>query len=501
MPSSATLNETKLVAPTKNSRAGFINGERSSAQAVSRDGCLVNDVHSQLNPTRVSHINRPSSTEQLQCFVRTARKYGRAVCVAGGRHAMGGQQFATNAVLLDMSGMNRVWHLDYESHAVDVEAGINWTELVAHLSQAQVAREHPLSIIQKQTGADRLSIGGALAANIHGRGLQLKPIIEDVESFELIDANGERRLCSREENADLFRLAIGGYGLFGIIARVRLRLTERRKLRRVVELRDTRDVISAFEQHIADGALYGDFQFMTDERAENFLRRGIFSCYSLADDATPMPPVQCELSAADWRKLCWLAHTDRAQAFELYAAHYLSTSDQLYWSDTHQLSVYLDDYHDELNKHLGAIGSEMITELYVPRNRLSDFMEIVRRDFLRHRAELIYGTVRLIEKDDESFLAWAREAFACVVFNLHVSHTRAGIAKARADFRRLIDRAIQYGGSYYLTYHRWARCAQLLSCYPQFPAFLKLKIKHDPVEIFQSEWYRAHQSSLAGFAR
>jgi FAD/FMN-containing dehydrogenase len=83
-------------------------------------------------------------------------------------------------------------------------------------------------INQKQTGADRLCIGGALAANIHSRGIHLKPIINDVESFVLVDANGNTLTCSRRENFELFRLAIGGYGLFGVIASVTLRLAPRR---------------------------------------------------------------------------------------------------------------------------------------------------------------------------------------------------------------------------------------------------------------------------------
>ena len=74
---------------------------------------------------------------------------------------------------------------------------------------------------------------GALAANVHGRGLAMTPFIGDVESFVLVDAAGEARRCSRTENADLFRLAIGGYGLFGAIASVTLKLSRRRKLERI----------------------------------------------------------------------------------------------------------------------------------------------------------------------------------------------------------------------------------------------------------------------------
>jgi len=58
----------------------------------------------------------------------------------------------------------------------------------------------------------------------------------------------------------------------------------------------------------------------------------------------------------------------------------------------------------------------------------------------------------------------------------------------------LIDRSLEYGGSYYLTYYRWATKEQVLSCYPQFPEFLALKRRYDPQERFQSDWYRQYKT-------
>jgi FAD/FMN-containing dehydrogenase len=459
---------------------------------------FVNDVHSQLNRTRVGAIVQPDSIEALRAIIGKALDSKQAISIAGGRHAMGGQQFATNGVLLDMSRMNHVLRFDPVRREVEVEAGIQWPELINYLIEAQRGRSLQWGVIQKQTGADRLSLGGALAANIHGRGLSLKPIIDDVESFVLVDLEGRAHKCSRRDNNELFSLAIGGYGLFGVIAHVTLRLQPRRKLERIVRVADLRDLTALFEERIADGFLYGDFQFMTDRDSDGFLRRGIFSCYRPAASNAPLPPPSHrELSGDDWKRLLQLAHTDRKRAFEVYSSHYLATDGQLYWSDTHQLSVYLDDYHRELDERLGARGSEMITEVYVPREQLTAFMERARADFRAHDAQLIYGTIRLIERDDESFLAWAAERYACVVFNLHVAHTPAGIEKAKEDFRRLIERAIEHHGSFYLTYHRWATRGQVLSCYPQIVEFLRLKRKHDPEETFQSDWYRHYKAMFS----
>jgi hypothetical protein len=472
----------------------------ATAAALPPGARVVNDVHSQLNRTWVRGVETPASLEDLQATVRRARARDASLCVAGGQHAMGGQQFGTGAVLVDMSSMRRVLRFDPDRREIEVEAGIQWPELIAFTARAQAGRRDQVGIIQKQTGADRLSLGGALASNVHGRGLRLGPIVGDVESFVLVDARGEARRCSRSENADLFRLAIGGYGLFGVVASVTLRLAPRRKLERVVQLVDLADLMPAFERRIAEGCLYGDFQYVTDPASEGFLTSGILSCYRPVPDDTPIPEAQAELSPSDWRELYYLAHTDRASAYEVYSGHYLSTSGQVYWSDTHQLSVYLDDYHGELDRRVGAAvpATEMISELYVPRPALAGFMAAVREDFLRNRPELIYGTVRLIERDEETFLAWAKEPYACVIFNLHVPHSASGVAGAKADFRRLIGRAVERGGSFFLTYHRWATREQVEACYPRFGEFLRLKRERDPGELFQSDWYRHYRGMFEG---
>ena len=466
-------------------------------------GVVVNDVHSRLNEARVNRIVSLTSIEDMQSIVRQARAEGRAVSIAGGRHAMGGQQFGTGTILLDTSRMNRVLSFDRRRGIVDVQAGIRWPELIEYLERVQPANPPAWSIRQKQTGADRLSIGGALSANAHGRGLRFKPMIDDVESFRLVDALGEVVSCSRTENPELFKLAIGGYGMFGVMADVKLRLMRRRKVQRVVRLIDLQELVPAVEQRAADSYLYGDFQFSIDPQSDDFLTRGVFSCYLPVGDNTPIPAGQKELRMDEWSDLFYLAHTDKKRVFDSYTFYYLSTDGQIYWSDEHQLAEYLDNYHEVLDKRLPPErrGSEMISELYVPRSSLVHFMNDVRGDMRASHADLIYGTIRFIEKDDESFLPWAKDWYACVIFNLHTAHTPDAIEKTAADFRRIIDRAIQYGGSYYLTYHRWATREQLLACYPQFVEFLKLKVKYDPEQRFQSDWYRFYTKMFSDVLR
>jgi hypothetical protein len=150
---------------------------------------------------------------------------------------------------------------------------------------------------------------------------------------------------------------------------------------------------------------------------------------------TPLPEHPRELSREDWRSLVELAHIDRRRAFQRYAEHYLATAGQVYWSDTHQLGVYLDDYHRRLDRRLRsrAPGSEVIGELFVPRAALPEFMAEAAAALRRRGVVVIYGTVRLIERDGESFLEWAREPYACVVFNLWYRHHVEMFGPSRAN--------------------------------------------------------------------
>jgi FAD/FMN-containing dehydrogenase len=476
--------------------AGVLALSAGNVESVlARRGATLNDVHSMLNATEVDDVVRPSSVDELRAVLKRAARERRPISVAGGRHAMGGQQFAARSIHVDTRGLDRVRGLDRERGLMEVEAGIQWPALIGHYLEAQGDAAGIWSIAQKQTGADRFTLGGTLAANAHGRVLTRKPIIAEVESFELMDADGEVRTCSRTENPELFALVIGGYGLFGIVTSVTLRMVRREKIERVVEILTADRLMPSFEERIRDGFTYGDFQFSTDDASEDFIHRGVFSCYRPVESDRPMPETQRRLRDEDWQELLHLAHADKRAGFAKYSSYYLSTSGQLYWSDTHQYSTYLDDYHTALDRRLGARrrGSEMITEIDVPRSRLVDFFAEVREDFRRYRVPLIYGTVRLIETDDESFLPWAREPYVCTIFNLHVEHSRGGTQEAAQAFRRLIDMAVRRGGSYYLTYHRWADRSQVVACYPRFEEFLKLKGRYDPAERFQSEWWRHYR--------
>jgi FAD/FMN-containing dehydrogenase len=473
----------------------------------------LNDVHSRLNHTHVARIEQPRSLADLQAVVHAARQQGLKISVAGGRHAMGGQQFAAGAVHIDTTALHQVLGSDGERGLLHIEAGAFWPAIIQASHAVPALDGRAWGIRQKQTGVDDVSLAGSISANAHGRGLLMQPLVDDIEDITLVDARGQVQHCSRDLNASLFALVVGGYGSFGVIYSATLRLAPRQRVRRLVDVLDLQDAMAAVRRRVEQGCLYGDFQFVIDPCDPGFLQRGVFACYM----PVPEQPRQAadegssDLSEDTWLKLLKLAHDDKALAFKLYAQHYLGTHGNHYWADTMQLSTYIPSYADYLERarppldeagaRVAPKESLVIGEHYVPADQLVPFMQQAAALLRASGGEVIYGTIRAIQRDSTSFLPWAKDDFACVIFNLRTPHTPAGLARTAESFSALIDLSTRLGGSFFLTYHRHATAAQVQACYPQFTPWLALKRQHDPTELFCSDWYMHYRDAFAATRR
>src|SRR5688572_9733474 len=118
---------------------------------------VVNDIHSQLNPTRVARILEPVGREALVELVQSARAAGAQLSLCGGRHAMGGQQFGSETWLVDLRQHAAIHSLDEERGLLVAEAGIVWPDLIAGGAALHRGNCCAWGIRQKQTGADRLT--------------------------------------------------------------------------------------------------------------------------------------------------------------------------------------------------------------------------------------------------------------------------------------------------------------------------------------------------------
>ena len=152
--------------------------------------------------------------------------------------------------------------------------------------------------------------------------------------------------------------------------------------------------------------MFGDFQFSVDEKSDDFLQRGVFSCYRPVDRGH----ADAGRSSASWwtktgtRFCCWRTTTRRRRSTGTRSTT-CPPQDSSYWSDTHQMSTYLDDYHVRLDKAARRGASRDGDDHRDLRAAARTCRRSWRRSaktFRRNGVPIVYGTVRLIEQDDES---------------------------------------------------------------------------------------------------
>lgn len=138
-----------------------------------------------------------------------ARGYGRSY----GDAAINDSGFTVLSERLD-----RILAFDEKTGVMTAEPGIS----LASLLEVFVPRGWMIPVVP---GTKFISLGGAVAADIHGKNHHLEgSFSKHLLSFKLTDGMGQTHHCSRENNPAFFWATVGGMGLTGLISDVQLQL-------------------------------------------------------------------------------------------------------------------------------------------------------------------------------------------------------------------------------------------------------------------------------------
>jgi len=133
------------------------------------------------------------------------RSYGDASLPAAGHRSV------------DTARLDRLISFNPATGVIDAEAGVTLDAILA----VGVPRGYFLPVTP---GTMHVSLGGALASNVHGKNHHRCGSIEHfVLELEVATPVGTM-VCSPEKMPELFRATLGGYGLTGLITRAKLRL-------------------------------------------------------------------------------------------------------------------------------------------------------------------------------------------------------------------------------------------------------------------------------------
>jgi FAD/FMN-containing dehydrogenase len=163
-------------------------------------------------------VARCSRTADVVAALRYAQAEGLEIAVRCGAHSMSGQSGVDGGLVVDLSGMREVT-VDPERKRARAGGGA----LISDLDAATQA--HGLGVptgMVGHTGIGGLTLGGGMGWLTRQAGLAA----DNLESVEIVVADGRVLRASAEENADLFWAVRGGGGNFGVVTEFEYRLHE-----------------------------------------------------------------------------------------------------------------------------------------------------------------------------------------------------------------------------------------------------------------------------------
>ena len=441
---------------------------------------------------RLETIDSPRTIPAIREALEEARRRNLPVCLMGTTHNLGGHAFSNGAVAIDLKRFDRVLSLDVPGKRITVQSGITWEKIQDTVNSSRLA-------VKAMQSDNNFTVGGSLSANAHGRDLEFSTVIQSVLGFRIMLADGSVVHSSRTENAELFRLAIGGYGMFGIILEVDLELAENSVYQQSSKIMSLASLPEYFKKEIQGDPHAKLFIARPSIASDGFLDHTIVTKWRI----TPARPRNIfrldhernvrrdRFLFALSRKYSW-GKTVRWHAEKFISLH---PSGDGFVSRNNAMrppvsAIKMFDYHSPAD-------TDVIQEFFVPVPRFLSFMESARALLRDSETNLLGITIRYVKPDPECFLSYAprQEALAAVLY-LNEPLTSEGWAKSNALTQRLTRLAVQNDGTFYLTYAREVDPEDLRRAYPKMDAFFQQKHRFDPESRFTSRFFEFYKSQF-----
>ncbi len=455
----------------------------------SHDKLLITDV-ARLIPVKVHELDSLNTVEDLQKVLLDAEKKGLKVSIAGAQHSQGGHTYYEDAVVLDMTKFNKILSLDTKTKVIRVQSGARWKDV------QEYANPYGLAVKVMQSSYV-FTIGGTLSANAHGRDLDSSSVIETVKSFRLLTADGKILNVSRDENSDLFKLAIGGYGLFGVILDVDIQLTDDDVYQQNSVVIDYTQFPDYFQKNVKENPNVKMFlaRPSIDPNPKSFLKEMVLTTWS-ATTATKPGIHNLTDEQYVWRDkfffgLSRVFNWAKALRWSLQKKIEAGVGQTRLVSRNNAMRpplapLELLDYYSDQN-------TDILQEYYIPIKNFIPFMDEFRGILQKDKMNVISSTVRYVKANNETYMAYCpkEDCFAIIQMS-NVGLSKDAQDKVEKTTQKLIDVAIKYSGTYYLTYQNYPTKEQMQKAYPNTDVFFQKKLQYDPNEVFMSEFYKKY---------
>ncbi|WP_375605017.1 FAD-binding protein [Flavobacterium davisii] len=444
----------------------------------------TNDA-SLLNLTKVDTIiqvpnNKTEIETQLKGILKYAKENRLKISIAGAKHSMGGHTIYPNGIVLNMLPYKEM-HLDSIHNILTIGSGALWEDALKYLDKYGKS----ISIMQAFSS---FSIGGSISVNGHGWQKNSPPISASVISFTLLTQEGKIVNCSRQENQELFHLVIGGYGLFGVILDIKLKVVENIALQyKYIRLKPDH-YISYYKNYISKNPnvnlVFGRLRISK----KHFLEEATLNFF---EKVKAKIPVLKNKRSTEIQRLVFRGSVNNEYGKRLRWD--LETGMNKVSKNTIYSRNELLNDHVSLIENKDPSSTDLLHEYFIPERNFTQYINDIKTILKNSKIDLLNITIRGVQQDNDSYLTYARENVFGFVFLFNQKKTDEQEKEMKFLTNQLVDIALKNEGTFYLPYRLHINREKMRKSYPNADRFFKLKLKYDPYEIFNNKFYEHYK--------
>lgn len=451
---------------------------------------ILNDA-SLLSPTNVSKhiILKDNSKEKTIALLRdelkSAKSENRPFIASAARHSMGGQSLVKDGVVVTN---NQNWiEIDNKQSIYRTAAGARWSEIVTNLDKVGFSPK----VMQSNND---FAVGSTFCVNAHGWPVPHSACGSTVRSIRLMLHDGQIINCSRAENTDQFNLAMGGYGLNGIILDMDVEMVPNARLNPVFDTIPAKDFGIKFVEKIKANPAIEMAYGRLDVSIENFFEEALIITYTPDADQSDLPAAAGPNFIAKTSKHIFRGqlNSDRIKSARWYIEKKIGPKLD---SGKATRNTLLNEPFSNLEEN-DPNRTDILHEYFISPERFGEFITACQEVIPSSYQQLLNITLRFVDTDNESVLAYAPVPRIAAVMLFSQEMSQRGEDDMRRMTSALIEKTLEIGGTYYLPYRPHATQKQFESGYNRAQEFATKKRLSDPNLVFQNNLWNHYMVNL-----
>jgi FAD/FMN-containing dehydrogenase len=449
---------------------------------------ILNDA-SRLSPTPVAkHVSiaKPQTFDDVIARIRAELKEAaaekRPVAASVARHSMGGQSLARDGTAISLDG--GPLEMDTAAKTYRTSAGNRWWDVIRILDP----KGYSPGVMQSNSD---FGVGSTFCVNAHGWPVPYGPFGSTVKTIRMVLADGTLIQCSRTENAELFSLAMGGYGLFGIIVELDVEMVPNLVLEPKFERMAPEKFAEAFVRAIdTDSSVRMAYGRMSVARKNFFDDSLLVTFRPASEQATAMSATTGSRKLTGLQNEIYRAQTGWEVAKGLRWFMETRIGPAVAGSRYTRNALMAEPVSNLAQKDMRR--TDILHEYFVAPERFGEFLAACREIIPKSRADFLNVTLRYVAEDKTPTLSIAPVRRIAAVMSFSQEVTPEGEIDMMRTTEALIDRVTAIGGAFYLPYRLHARRDQVEKAYPNVASFVAAKRRYDPNLLFRNAMWDAY---------